>query len=57
MTDEELAQAWHDERHHQEYSSCWCCCDSCNPDYGATEPNPYWEATPTWVRRAREEAE
>lgn len=23
-------------------SSCYCCCEICNPDYQHPRPNPFW---------------
>jgi hypothetical protein len=23
-------------------SSCWCCCEQCNPDWEHPRPNPFW---------------
>lgn len=23
-------------------SSCWCCCEQCDPDWGHFRPNPFW---------------
>lgn len=23
-------------------SSCWCCCELCDPDWNEERPNPYW---------------
>lgn len=52
MMDEEdaetLAQRWHDTEHGlglgpPGYSSCWCCCTACDPDYGEPRANPYFE--------------
>lgn len=45
----QLAQQWHEdqprESHYVEggYSSCWCCCTACDPDWAvSTEHNPYF---------------
>lgn len=41
------AQDWHHNNMHEDdppYSSCWCCCERCDPDYvGADEANPHWD--------------
>jgi hypothetical protein len=48
MTGEQLAQLWHDEHcvnsrttDTSAISSCWCCCMTCDPDWGGI--NPYFE--------------
>ena len=45
---ERRAQRWHDEQveadpDHEQWSSCWCCCISCDPDSGGGS-NPHWSA-------------
>jgi hypothetical protein len=30
------------EREPGRVSSCWCCCEQCNPDWGHPRPNPFW---------------
>lgn len=48
MTDaEQRAQAWHEEQvadalEHEQFSSCWCCCWSCNPDATGDNGNPHF---------------
>jgi len=42
------AQRWHDEQvgadpEHEQFSSCWCCCWSCDPDAVEGEGNPYFK--------------
>ncbi len=55
MTEADRAQTWHDTDHGSceagSYSSCWCCCTICDPDWGHLDahsgtprPNPYFEA-------------
>lgn len=45
MNDEERAQRWHDTDHPspppEDYSSCWCCCNLCDPDI-SERPNPWY---------------
>jgi hypothetical protein len=45
MTGEQLAQLWHDEHCDRDdarnVSECWCCCTTCDPDWGGI--NPYFE--------------
>lgn len=39
------AERWHDEHHGSgapHYSTCWCCCTRCDPDWNADSPNPYF---------------
>ncbi len=47
---EQKAQDWHDEQVRTEnpdtdsahrFSTCWCCCVICDPDYDGTG-NPHW---------------
>jgi hypothetical protein len=51
-----IAQQWHDERtegnaHEGEYSSCWCCCATCEVS------NPHYdEARAAWRAESAEEA-
>lgn len=44
MSDEQLAQIWHDDHcdsaEYRAVSSCWCCCTECDPDWSGT--NPYF---------------
>lgn len=48
----ERAQQWHDEQvkshpDHEQFSSCWCCCWTCDPDAhepGSSAGNPHWDA-------------
>lgn len=46
FTAEERAQTWHDTDHGSceegSYSSCWCCCTVCDPDWGHDRPNPFY---------------
>ncbi|MET1007378.1 MAG: hypothetical protein ABWX96_17645 [Propionibacteriaceae bacterium] len=47
----ERAQRWHDTDHgfligvdptvHPAISTCWCCCEECNPEW-TQRPNPFW---------------
>lgn len=44
------AQTWHDANHgcceENGYSTCFCCCTLCDPDWFPATPNPYFaEAT------------
>lgn len=44
---EQAAEQWHDAHaddpgHAEAYSSCWCCCTACDPDYEPAEPNPHF---------------
>lgn len=48
---EQLAQQWHEDTVetdplHEQFSSCWCCCWSCDPDARVfpNEGNPYYAA-------------
>ncbi len=44
---ERAAQQWHDEHHgsgEPAFSSCWCCCTECDPDYEGDNPNPLYLA-------------
>ncbi len=35
-------------------SSCWCCCEQCDPDWEHPRPNPYWSrATAAMRERTR----
>jgi hypothetical protein len=51
---ERLAAQWHDQRAgddgHGCYSSCWCCCTTCDPDWGGDNPNPHFNAAKAAVR-------
>lgn len=52
---EAQAQRWHDTDHGNGppgYSSCWCCCESCDPDY-QDRPNPFWSAATASLRAGR----
>lgn len=50
MSAHDDAQAWHERRaaqdpDHDRYSSCWCCCWSCDPELRGTGlGNPHWAA-------------
>jgi hypothetical protein len=30
------------EREPDWVSSCWCCCEQCDPDWKHPRPNPFW---------------
>lgn len=46
VADRLRAQRWHDTHHGSceggGYSSCWCCCTLCDPDWVPARPNPFW---------------
>lgn len=48
-------QRWHDTDHGScedgGYSSCYCCCERCNPDYNPARPNPFWVEARAELRR------
>jgi hypothetical protein len=58
MTDtvtEIAAQQWHDEQvtrdpEHEQFSSCWCCCWSCDPDATGDQGNPHFVSAQSAMR-------
>jgi hypothetical protein len=51
---EDDAQSWHDQRaaadlHHEQFSACWCCCWSCDPN-AAPPGNPHYTAAQASLR-------
>jgi hypothetical protein len=54
---EVAAARWHEERvrtdpDHEQFSSCWCCCWSCDPDSETGHANPYFIAAMTAMWRS-----
>lgn len=54
---ENAAQRWHEievenDEEHEQHSSCWCCCTSCDPDWQGPRPNPYWVAAQAAMKAA-----
>jgi hypothetical protein len=49
------AQRWHDEQvrvnpEHEQFSSCWCCCWSCDPDATGDSGNPHFALATAGMR-------
>lgn len=54
---ERRAARWHDEQveadpEHEQFSSCWCCCISCDPDSGTGKANPHYDAARAAMKEA-----
>jgi hypothetical protein len=52
------AQQWHDAQveadpEHEQFSSCWCCCWSCDPDATGDKGNPFYTAAQAGMRAER----
>ncbi len=56
LPEEQKAQEWHQKQREPGawhwVSSCWCCCEDCNPASNPVTPNPLWDEAITAQRRA-----